>query len=75
MIDANETFSGTWPYEPRFFDGSGFRQHYVDEGNGDEVFVCLHGDLDTAHAHLEKQLDRPTDRIAAIQIDFQMIFR
>jgi len=44
MIDANENFSGTWPYEPRFFDGSGFRHHYVDEGDGDEVFVCLHGE-------------------------------
>ena len=43
MIAAKETFDGTWPYTPRFFDGSGFRMHYVDEGTG-EVIVCLHGE-------------------------------
>ena len=47
MIPADETFDGTWPYEPRFFEGNGFRQHYIDERGGDEgaddVIVCLHG--------------------------------
>ena len=48
MIPADETFDGTWPYEPHFFEGSGFRQHYIDERGGDEgaddVIVCLHGE-------------------------------
>lgn len=48
LIPANETFEGTWPFEARFFDGNGFRQHYVDEGQatdeGDDVFVCIHGE-------------------------------
>ena len=46
MIPAGETFDGTWPYAPRFFSGSGFRQHYVDEGprDGGETFVCVHGE-------------------------------
>ena len=26
MIAPDETFDGTWPFEPRFFDGHGFRQ-------------------------------------------------
>jgi hypothetical protein len=43
MIPANETFGGTWPFAPRFFDGNGFRMHYVDEGNGEPI-VCLHGE-------------------------------
>lgn len=43
MIDANETFDGSWPYQPKFFHGSGFKQHYVDEGEG-EVIICLHGE-------------------------------
>jgi len=43
MIPAHETFGGTWPYEPRFFDGNGFAMHYVDEGEGEPV-VCLHGE-------------------------------
>jgi hypothetical protein len=47
MIAVDETFEGTWPYQPRFFDGNGFRQHYVDEGIADEkndnVVVCIHG--------------------------------
>ena len=47
MIQADETFDGTWPYQSHFFEGNGFRQHYVDEGTVDEkndnVIVCLHG--------------------------------
>jgi cis-3-alkyl-4-acyloxetan-2-one decarboxylase len=43
MIAAHETFGGTWPFEPRFFEGSGFRMHYVDEGKGEPI-VCLHGE-------------------------------
>ncbi|MEE2745948.1 MAG: alpha/beta fold hydrolase [Pseudomonadota bacterium] len=44
MIDAHETFSGTWPYKPNFCETTGFKQHYVDEGpkNG-EIILCLHG--------------------------------
>lgn len=43
MIDQNETFDNTWPFEPRFYDGNGFRQHYVDEGEGAPI-VCVHGE-------------------------------
>src|SRR5471032_2851777 len=42
MIDANETFAGTWNFAPRFCSAAGFRQHYVDEGSGRPV-VMLHG--------------------------------
>lgn len=48
MIPADETFEGTWPWAARYFDGRGFRQHYVDEGPaGDEAretFVLVHGE-------------------------------
>ena len=45
MIDAGETFDGTWPFEPHFSNSAGFQQHYVDEGPRDaEVVVCLHGE-------------------------------
>ena len=43
MIPEHETFNGTWPFSPRFFEGNGFRMHYVDEGSGDPI-VCLHGE-------------------------------
>ena len=43
MIEANETFNGTWPFKPHFSEAAGFRQHYVDEGKG-EVVLCLHGE-------------------------------
>ncbi|MFO1082149.1 MAG: alpha/beta fold hydrolase [Reyranellaceae bacterium] len=43
MIAADETFGGTWPFAPHFFDGNGFRMHYVDEGRGEPI-VCLHGE-------------------------------
>jgi len=42
MIPANETFGGTFPFQPHFFEGRGFKMHYVDEGKG-EVIICLHG--------------------------------
>ena len=42
MIQADEDFDGTWPFAPRFHDGAGFRQHYIDEGAGRPVLL-LHG--------------------------------
>ena len=45
MIAPDETFDGTWPYAPHFFEGAGFRMHYVDEGPADaDPIVCLHGE-------------------------------
>ena len=45
MIAENETFGGTWPFEAKYCEAAGFKQHFVDEGprNG-EVVVCLHGE-------------------------------
>lgn len=43
MIEAGETFDGTFPFAPHFSDAPGFRMHYVDEGSGDPI-VCLHGE-------------------------------
>jgi haloalkane dehalogenase len=43
MIPADETFDGTWPFKPKFFEGNGFHQHYVDEGQGDGI-VLVHGE-------------------------------
>ena len=42
-IAADETFDGPWPFEPHFYTGIGFEQHYVDEGEGDPI-VLLHGE-------------------------------
>ena len=45
MIKASETFEGTWPFLPNFFDGHGFIQHYVDEGPRDaKPIILLHGE-------------------------------
>ena len=42
MINADETFDGTWPFAPHFTHAAGFRQHYVDEGAGRPILL-LHG--------------------------------
>ena len=42
MIPAYETFGETFPFLPNFFEGNGFKMHYVDEGEGD-VIICVHG--------------------------------
>ncbi|MGQ9721038.1 MAG: alpha/beta fold hydrolase [Candidatus Jordarchaeum sp.] len=39
----NETFDGTFPFDPHFKMINGFRMHYVDEGEGKPI-VCLHGE-------------------------------
>lgn len=40
---TNETFGGTWPFEPRFHETrEGHRMHYVSEGTGEPI-VMLHG--------------------------------
>lgn len=43
MISADETFNGTFPFEPHFSKANGFKMHYVDEGQGDPI-ICLHGE-------------------------------
>lgn len=43
MIAEDEDFAGTWPFAAHYFDSSGFRMHYVDEGAGDPI-VALHGE-------------------------------
>ena len=45
MIKASETFNGTWPFKPNFYNGNGFLQHFVDEGPKDtDPIVMLHGE-------------------------------
>ena len=43
MIPSDETFNGTFPFEPHFSEAAGFRMHYVDEGKGEPI-ICLHGE-------------------------------
>ena len=43
-MTAEETFSGIWPYEPRWFETDRDRMHYVDEGPRDgKPVVLVHG--------------------------------
>src|SRR4030081_967325 len=42
-IPADETFDGTFPFAPHFSTASGFRMHYVDEGNGQPI-ILVHGE-------------------------------
>lgn len=39
---TSETFGGTWPYAPNFFDHGRVKLHFVDEGDGEPI-VMLHG--------------------------------
>lgn len=43
-VPAAETFDGTWPFEANYTQAPGFRMHYVDEGNGRETLLLLHGE-------------------------------
>jgi haloalkane dehalogenase len=45
MINSTETFKGTWPFTPHFYNGNGFAQHFIDEGpRNAESIICLHGE-------------------------------
>ena len=45
MINSTETFKGTWPFAPHFYNGNGFAQHFIDEGPGNaEPIIFLHGE-------------------------------
>ena len=45
MINSTETFKGTWPFTPHFYNGNGFAQHFIDEGpRNAEPIICLHGE-------------------------------
>jgi len=50
MIEPDETFDGTWPYRHRFFEGNGFRMHYVDDAgersNINTALEALDDDVD-----------------------------
>lgn len=43
-VGADETFDGTWPFEAHYTNAPGFRMHYVDEGQGSETLLLLHGE-------------------------------
>ena len=46
-IAEDEDFDGTWPFQPHFFHGNGFKQHYVEEGSENAstgTIVLLHGE-------------------------------
>jgi pimeloyl-ACP methyl ester carboxylesterase len=46
MRTPDERFANLpgFPYAPRYLQWQGLRAHYVDEGDGDRVFLCLHGE-------------------------------
>ncbi len=46
MRTPDERFANLpgFPYAPHYLDWQGLRAHYVDEGKGDRVFLCLHGE-------------------------------
>ena len=39
----NETFDGTFPFAPHYYDVNGFAMHFVDEGSGEPILL-VHGD-------------------------------
>jgi len=43
-VAADETFDGTWPFEANYTDAPGFRMHYIDEGEGSDTLLLLHGE-------------------------------
>jgi len=50
--DADWTFGGAWPYEPKWFDTPQGRLHYIDEGPRDGIpIVFVHGNPTWAYLY------------------------
>lgn len=43
-IADNESFDNTWPFKAHYTSAPGFQMHYVDEGEGAENILLLHGE-------------------------------
>lgn len=41
---ATETFDGSWPFKARYSEAANFKMHYIDEGEGPETLLLLHGE-------------------------------
>lgn len=73
MIEAAETFDGTWPFAPQFTDSAGFRQHFVDIGPRDgEPVVLLHGE--PTWGYLWRHLIGPLSRSRRVIVPDHMGF-
>jgi pimeloyl-ACP methyl ester carboxylesterase len=46
MRTPDARFAGLpgFPFQPHYLEWRGLRAHYVDEGKGDRVYLCLHGE-------------------------------
>ena len=44
IVAAEDNFDGTWPFRARYSNAAGFEMHYVDEGEGTETLLLLHGE-------------------------------
>jgi pimeloyl-ACP methyl ester carboxylesterase len=53
MRTADERFADLpgYAYAPRYLEWQGLRAHYVDEGAGPRVFLCLHGEPTWAYLY------------------------
>lgn len=43
-VAADETFDGTWPFKAYYDGAPGFKMHYIDEGEGPDTLLLLHGE-------------------------------
>jgi len=43
-VGAQETFAGTWAFTARYSEAPGFPMHYIDEGEGADTLLLLHGE-------------------------------
>lgn len=73
MIPLDETFGGTFHFDPHTFDGHGFVQHYVDEGPRDaEPILCLHGE--PTWSYLYRNMIGPLSQLHRVVVPDHMGF-
>ena len=43
-VAPDETFDSTWPFKAHYTDAPGFKMHHIDEGDGADTLLLLHGE-------------------------------
>ncbi|MFL6204857.1 MAG: alpha/beta fold hydrolase [Acidimicrobiales bacterium] len=72
MIDEDETFDGTWPFQPFFYGGCGFKQHYVVEPGPSDPILLLHGE--PTWGYLYRRFITPLSRFGTVVVPDHMGF-
>lgn len=67
-VSPEETFENSWPFQAHYTDLPGYPAHYIDEGEGPETLLLLHGEPTWSYL-FRKQIKVWREHFRVIAID------